>query len=114
MILAASKAEDCGTFWRGAADLVIEITSPGDRTHEKLPFYSRLGVREVLIVNRQSWTLELYRHQAGGLEKAGQSAVDRPEVLTSGVLPLRFCLLPGKPRPQIEVTHVENGQRWIV
>ena len=93
MILASSKAEDRDTYWRGAADFVIEITSPGDRTHEKLPFYSRLGVREVLIVNRQSWTLELYRQQAGGLEKVGQSALPGSEVLASdcaaaAILPL--------------------------
>ena len=36
------------THWTGAADFVIEITSPGDRTQEKIPFYSRLGVRELL------------------------------------------------------------------
>jgi Uma2 family endonuclease len=114
VILAASTAKNQEACFRGAADFVVEITSPGDRTYEKLPFYSRLGVRELLIVNRQSWTLELYRHQGNGLEKAGQSEIQQSEVLSSGVLPLEFRLLPGQPRPQIEVNHVETRRQWLV
>jgi Uma2 family endonuclease len=114
VFLNSTAAVSHDTYWTGAADFVIEITSPGDRTYEKIPFYSRLGVRELLIVNRQTWTLELYRHAAGGLEKAGQSAPPQSEVLSSGVLPLRFRLLVGQPRPQIEVTHAESSERWVV
>ena len=114
VILTAGAAEDRQTHFRGAADFVVEITSPGDRTYEKLPFYSRLGVRELLILNRQSWTLELYRNQGNGLEKAGQSEIQQSEVLQSGVLPLEFRLLPGQPRPPIEVTHAETRRQWLV
>ena len=114
VILAAGEAEDRQTHFRGAADFVVEITSPGDRTYEKIPFYSRQGVRELLIVNRQSWTLELYRNQGNGLEKAGESETQRGDVLPSSVLPLEFRLLPGPPRPQIEVTHVETRRQWMV
>ncbi len=114
VFLANTAAENRDTHWTGAADFVIEITSPGDRTHEKIPFYSRLGVRELLIVNRQSWTLELYRQQQGSLQKAGESRPDRSDVLTSEVVPLAFRLLPGDPRPQIEVTHVASEQKWVM
>ncbi len=34
----------------GRAELVVEIRSPDDETYEKLPFYDRVGVREVLVV----------------------------------------------------------------
>jgi hypothetical protein len=34
----------------GAAELVVEIRSEGDETYEKLPFYERVGVREMLVV----------------------------------------------------------------
>jgi Uma2 family endonuclease len=114
VILAAGAAEDRQTHFQGAADFVVEITSPGDRTYEKIPFYGRLGVRELLIVNRQSWTLELYRNQGNGLEKAGESETQRGETLSSGVLPLEFRLLPGQPRPRIEVTHRETRRQWMV
>jgi Uma2 family endonuclease len=114
VILASSTAQDQEACYRGAADFVVEITSPGDRTHEKIPFYSRLGVRELLIVNRQSWTLELYRNQGNGLLMAGQSETQRSDLLRSGVVPLEFRLLPGQPRPRIELTHTETRRQWLV
>ena len=114
IILASGTAQDQKTCYRGAADFVVEITSPRDRTYEKIPFYGRQGVRELLIVDRQSWTLELYRNQGNGLEKAGQSETQRGDVLSSGVVPLEFRLLPGQPRPRIEVTHVETRRQWMV
>ena len=100
--LATTSAVNHGPFWTGAADYIIEITSPRDRTYEKLRFYSRLGVREVLIFNRQTKTIELYRHQNGELRQVGQSTLVRPDVLSSQILPLDFRLLPGEPRPQVE------------
>ena len=75
VFLADTAAENHDAFWTGAADFIIEITSPHDRTYEKIAFYSQIGVRELLIVNRQSWALELYRHQDGGLQKVGESTL---------------------------------------
>jgi hypothetical protein len=68
----------------------------------------------LLIVNRQAWTIELYRNGGNGLEKAGESETERGETLSSRVLPLAFRLLPGQPRPRIEVTHVETRRQWLV
>ena len=41
--LNSTAAVNHNTFWTGAADFVVEITSPGDRTYERIPFYSRLA-----------------------------------------------------------------------
>jgi Uma2 family endonuclease len=112
VVLASGTAEDRDTHLCGPVDFIVEITSPGDRTHEKIPFYSRVGVRELLIVNRQTWTLELYRNRAGNLEKVGESALPESRELASSVLPVRFRLVPGTPRPQIEIVHAESAQRW--
>jgi len=114
VFLRAGRAENCGTHWRGAADLLVEITSPGDRTREKIPFYDRLGVVELLLVDRQSWMLELYRREEGRLQIVGQSSADAGEVLASATVPLTFQLLLGVPRPQIRVTHVNSGRQWMV
>lgn len=35
-----TAGEDCGTHWLGGPNLAIEIVSPGDRTLEKLDFYT--------------------------------------------------------------------------
>ena len=114
VFVQGTKAQNCDTHWRGGADLVVEITSPGDQTREKVAFYARIGVRELLIVDRRPWTLELYRQQGGRLEKIGDSTPAAGELLASTVVPLRFRLVPGQPRPRIEVTHVEIGRQWLV
>jgi Uma2 family endonuclease len=47
---------------RGAGpDAVIEIRSPEDETYDKLPFFARLGVREVVVVQRDTKETEIYR-----------------------------------------------------
>jgi Uma2 family endonuclease len=114
VFFADTKAVNYNTFWTGPADFIIEVTSPRDRTYEKLPFYSRLGVREVLILNRQKWALELHRHKDGELGKVAESTLARPEVLSSNVLPLEFRLIPGEARPQVEVRHKTSGEQWVV
>jgi len=114
LFLAGGSAENHGTYWRGAADFLAEITSPDDRVREKLPFYSRLGVRELLLVDRSSWTLELYRWGEGELRLVGQSRASAGEVLRSAVVPLQFQLVPASPRPRIEVTATETGRCWSV
>jgi Uma2 family endonuclease len=114
VFLKGGRAKDCGTHWCGGFDFGIEVVSPGDRTREKLPFYSRLGVRELLVVDRDPWALELYRSRDGGLELVGRSTVDQPAPLASEVLPLSFCLQPDGGRPLIEVTHKDGVQGWLV
>jgi len=114
VFLNDTKAIDHGTHWQGAADFLVEIISPGERTREKLPFYSSLGVVELLIIDREPWTLELYRHQDGQLTKVGQSTLAAPEVLASQAVGLTFQLLPGETRPQIQVTHPASGRNWEI
>ena len=114
VFLHDGKAENLETHWRGAADFLVEVTSPDDRTYDKIAFYERLGVRELLVVNRQSWTLELYRLEDGTLRLVGQSRLTAPDVLASRMLPLSFQLVPGESRPRIHVTHAESGRTWLV
>ena len=92
----------------------MEVISPGDRTREKLSFYSRLGVRELLVVDGQPWAIELYRLEGAELRQAGRSTCDGGEILPSQAVPLTFQLLPDQPRPQIRVSHAESGRSWLV
>ena len=114
VFMADTAAENYNRFWTGPADFIIEITSPRDRTYEKIAFYSRIGVRELLIFNRQSWALELYRHHDGALQKVGESTLAQPEVLFSEMLPIQFWLIPGEERPSVEVRHKTTGERWVI
>jgi Uma2 family endonuclease len=47
------------TWVEGAADVVWEVRSPGDETDDKLPFYADLGVREVVIIDRDTRNVEI-------------------------------------------------------
>jgi Uma2 family endonuclease len=40
---------------------VIEIHSPGDETYEKFPFFAKLGVREVVVIDRDTKVPEVHR-----------------------------------------------------
>jgi len=105
---------DCGTHRCGGPDFCVEITSPGDLSRDKLDFYSAIGVRELLLIDRDPWSLELYRLNAGRLALVGRSDSDKTETLVSTVVPVSFRLLPGTGRPAIDVTHRDAAQHWLV
>jgi len=114
VVYPGGAARDCGTHWSGGPDFCVEITSPGDRSRDKIDFYSRIGVRELLVIDRSPWMLEMYRLDAGRLEPAGRSKPGAVDVVTSQVVPVSFRLVPGAPRPRIEVVHRDGVQRWLV
>ena len=114
VVFPGGAARDCGTHWCGGPDFCVEITSPGDRSRDKLEFYAGVGVRELLLIEREPWAIELYRLAAGRLQLAGRSDAGTAETLASAVVPTSFRLVPGAPRPRIEVTHGDGTQRWLV
>ena len=114
VFLTSGAAKNLGTHWVGAADFLVEIVSPDDHSREKLPFYSQLGVRELLLIDRDPWVVELYRYADGVLALVGSSTLADSAALASEVLPLAFRLISGDERPRIEVTHVESGKQWQV
>lgn len=114
VVLPGSTARDCGTHWYGGPDFCAEIISRSDRSRDKLEFYSRIGVRELLLIDRDPWQVELYRLTHGRLDLVGESTTESSVVLKSSVLPVSFRLIAGEPRPQIEVVHTDGVQRWLV
>jgi Putative restriction endonuclease len=114
VILPGSKAVDCGPFLFGGPDFVVEVASDYDRSREKFDFYARVGVREMLLVDRNPWQLELYRLEGSELKLIGSSDPANQQLLTSQVLPLTFRLFPRESgRPQIEVIKPATNERWL-
>ena len=63
--LVVSRPEDRSERGvEGRAELVIEIRSPGDETHEKIEWYLSVGVREVVVIDRD--TLGVTRFGSAG------------------------------------------------
>ena len=114
VILHDNPGKDCGTHWRGGPDLVVEILSPGDRARAKRRFYASVGVRELLIVGRYPWELELYRLLDGSLDLVGKSTLDDNESIASAILPIRMRIVPDQPRPMIEITDTLQARCWTV
>jgi Uma2 family endonuclease len=114
VFLTGTSARNCDTHWLGGPDLAVEIVSPRDRSREKVDFYTRVGVRELLVIDRKPWALELYRLGPTGLTSVGTSDPAKPASLASSVVPLSFRLAPGAPRPRVELHHRDGLQKWDV
>ena len=114
LYLTGTTAIPYDAFWYGGPDFGIEIISPHDRSREKLDFYAKVGTRELLLIDRDPWALELYRLDEKALLLVDTSTLEQPHVLTSQVVPLTWKLVPGESRPQIEIHHADDRQQWSV
>jgi Uma2 family endonuclease len=65
---------DRDEYLEGPPTVVVEIRSRGLETMEKLPFYARLGVPEVWVVERDSRVPELYALGTGRYEQQSPAA----------------------------------------
>lgn len=68
-----------GGMWHPTAALVIEIVSPGDESWQKLPFYAKHNVDEVLIVDPTERTVTWL-----GLHEGAYRPVQRSGLITLG------------------------------
>jgi Uma2 family endonuclease len=109
--LEGGRARILKNHWYGGPDFAVEVVSRGDRSREKLGFYAAVGVRELLIIDRDPWALELYGLRGEQLVPLGVSRPEQPAELASAVVPLTFRLVPQEGRPKIEVVHVPTGRR---
>jgi Uma2 family endonuclease len=113
VFLDGNPAEDRGSHWFGGPDFAVEIVSDRDRSREKIDFYSKVNVRELLIIDRDPWQLELFRLTAGRLESAAIATEQNGVSILSQVTGLTLRLVSAPKRPAIAVTS-PDGQSWNV
>jgi hypothetical protein len=113
-VFRGGAALDCGTHFCGGPDFVLEVASQADRTYEKVDFYGRLGVRELLIIERDPWKLQLFRHDDAQLVCISAVDVSQKCEIVSHCLPFSFLLENASPRPSIVVQHTSSGKAWRV
>lgn len=107
VVLDGGRAIDRDTHWQGGPDFLIEVMSPGDDTLEKLPFYAAIGVREVLVVERDTRETQLYRLVRKKLVPV--------EPMVSDVVPLSFSRVEPKAGPRLEVRRTAGRKKtWLV
>ncbi len=112
--LAGTQATCRGTFWKGGPNFAVEVVSKNDMTRDKVDFYANVGVRELLIVDRDPWQVELLRLADGKLPSVGTSNIEKPDLLASEVIPFNFQIEAGEKRPAIVVGHTESEQTWRI
>jgi Uma2 family endonuclease len=114
VFLNGTSALNKKSHWYGGPDFAVEIISDHDRSREKFDFYARVGVKELLLVDRDPWALELYRLKDSVLNLVGKSDLADAVILKSQVIPLSFQIAKGEPRPSITILHSDGVQRWSV
>jgi Uma2 family endonuclease len=83
----------------GGPDAVLEVRSPNDESYQKLPFFAKLGVSEVIIVDRDTKQVEVFRLGAEGYQAVERMAGGDVE---SRALDVRFRTLDeAKPRLRV-------------
>lgn len=108
-----THARNCDTHWLNGPDLAVEILSPNDRAREKIPFYSTTGVRELLLIDRNPWSLELYHPHNGQLHLTARVTPEDAKPLTFTLLPLtlRFQTAANS-RPDILASRTDSSEHW--
>lgn len=114
VFLPDNRAEDRKTHWLGGPDFAVEVVSEHDRSREKFDFYAKVSTRELMLVDRHPWALELYRLDGTKLLLLGKSTPTDSKVLVSHVVPLNWQLVAGEKRPQIAVVHSDGKQKWLI
>jgi len=77
----------------GRALLVVEIRSPGDETFDKLPFYERMGVAEMLVIDRDSKALRRWVRTDDGLDEVGPDSAGSHQLTA---LPVTLHTIDGR------------------
>jgi Uma2 family endonuclease len=112
VFLKSSVAVNHGSFFYGGPDFAVEIISQGDQTREKIEFYGKSGAREVLIVDRYPWKLELYRRHSERLKFTAAVTPGDGQSIVSEVVGISLSLRPAGERPTI---HISGPNRvWVI
>lgn len=88
----------------GGPDAVIEIRSPEDESYEKLPFYGTIGVHEVIVIDRDSKRVEIYR-LTGSRHVLLQP--DPDGWLRAETMQVRLRTIEGEP-PHVRIEHAAD------
>lgn len=113
VFLPGNTAQNRQSHWLGGPDFAVEIVSRGDSSRKKFAFYSKVGVRELMFVERFPWRLELHHNDGGAWRLVGASDPTVSAAMFSAVLGLAFRLIEGEDRPQIEIVRPGDDRCWL-
>ena len=100
------------TFWTGGPDFAVEIVSEGEDPEAKFAFYGGLETRELLLIERDPWQLQLYGPEPRGMRLLQETTADGNAIVSS-VLGLRFSLRRAADGLDLCVEH-PDGRSWVL
>ena len=84
--VSAEDARLRGTGWvEGGPTVTFEILSPRDETYKKMPFYAELGVRELVVIDRQTLKVEVFKLAGASFVAAAADTDGRVPIAGLGV-----------------------------
>jgi Uma2 family endonuclease len=100
------------SFWTGGPDFAVEIVSEGEDPEAKFEFYGGLGTRELLLVHRDPWKLELYGPELNGMRLLQSANVNQPGIVSAAV-ELTVALRGNNEDLELVVQH-PDGRIWTL
>jgi Uma2 family endonuclease len=100
------------TFWTGGPDFAVEIVSEGEDPEAKLAFYGGLGTRELLVIERDPWQLQLFGPEPQVMRLLQQTTAGGNPIVSS-VLGLQFHLRRSAEALELRVEH-PDGRSWTL
>lgn len=107
VVLSGSKAHLEGNYIAGGPDFIIEIRSPDDETYEKIGWYAKQGVRDLVVINRDTKHVEHYKLSQGELVLQASS----PHAAIYSIVPIIIKTVYEPKGNKIEVRHRHETQR---
>jgi hypothetical protein len=115
VVLKGGHAVDCTTHWKGGPDFLTEIESRKNEANLKLPFYERIQVREVLVIERDTRRIRLYRHDGHHLTLVSAQPFEGGKWYISQVMPLAFRRRGLRSGAKIEIRRTDGQSgHWII
>jgi hypothetical protein len=115
VVLKGGRAVDCTTHWMGGPDFLTEIESRKGEADLKLPFYERIQVREVLVIERDTRRIRLYRHDGQHLTLVAAQPFENGKWLISQVMPLAFRRRGLRSGAKIEIRRTDGQpSHWLL
>jgi Uma2 family endonuclease len=115
VVLKGGRAIDCGTHWLGGPDFLVEVESPREQAVRKIPFYSKLQVREFLIIHGETRQLQLYRLDGSQLVLVEPTDLKGAKWLVSEVVPLAFRRKSVRRKARTEVMRTDGvSGTWTI
>lgn len=100
------------TFWTGGPDFAVEIVSEGEDPEAKFAFYGGQDTRELLVIERDPWKLQLYGPEAEGMQLLQETTAGGSAIVSS-LQGVRFLLRRAPDELELRVEH-PDGRSWVL